>query len=93
MSEQDDCEGCEVHNLFCEKGTQKLHGFQTAGHFAQYSSTDHRNAMVLPDGMDMITAAPLFCAGVTGTCLVAASGAVRVGMRDKSKDSILTKPH
>lgn len=24
--------------------------------------------MVLPDGMDMTTAAPLFCAGITGEC-------------------------
>ncbi|KAH6663990.1 hypothetical protein F5X68DRAFT_144269 [Plectosphaerella plurivora] len=59
------CEGCQVHNLFCEAGTQRLHGFQTAGHFAQFSTTDYRNAMILPDGMDMVKAAPLFCAGVT----------------------------
>ncbi|KAK1763978.1 chaperonin 10-like protein [Phialemonium atrogriseum] len=60
-----ECEGCQVHNLFCEKGTQRLHGFQTAGHFAEYSTADYRNAMVLPDGMDMVGGAPLFCAGVT----------------------------
>lgn len=45
-----------------------MHGFSTAGHFADYSVSDYRNAMVLPIGMDMISAAPLFCAGVTGVC-------------------------
>lgn len=43
-----------------------MHGFSCHGHFAEYSLSDFRNAMVLPDGMDMVTAAPLFCAGVTG---------------------------
>lgn len=43
-----------------------MHGFSCHGHFAEYSLADFRNAMVLPDGMDMIAAAPLFCAGVTG---------------------------
>ncbi|ORY69036.1 chaperonin 10-like protein [Pseudomassariella vexata] len=60
-----ECEGCQVHNLFCEKGTGRMHGFSCEGHFAEYSVADCRNAMVLPDGMDMITAAPLFCAGIT----------------------------
>ncbi|KAH7127305.1 hypothetical protein EDB81DRAFT_697483 [Dactylonectria macrodidyma] len=60
-----DCEGCQVHNLFCEKGTGRMHGFSCPGHFAEYSVCDSRNAMVLPAGMDMITSAPLFCAGVT----------------------------
>lgn len=64
----DECEGCQVHNLWCEKGTGRLHGFQCDGHFAEYSVADSRNAMVLPEGMDMVTAAPLFCAGVTGKC-------------------------
>ncbi|KAL6407695.1 putative alcohol dehydrogenase protein [Ilyonectria robusta] len=60
-----ECEGCQVHNLFCEKGTGRMHGFSCPGHFAEYSLADSRNAMVLPDGMDMVTAAPLFCAGIT----------------------------
>ncbi|KAJ5753583.1 uncharacterized protein N7511_007736 [Penicillium nucicola] len=60
-----ECEGCQVHNLHCEKGTGQLHGFTTHGHFAEYSLSDYRNAMVLPIGMDPSTAAPLFCAGIT----------------------------
>lgn len=62
----DDCEGCQVHNLFCEKKSGKMHGFTCPGHFAEYSVSDYRNAMVLPEGMDPDTSAPLFCAGVTG---------------------------
>jgi NADPH:quinone reductase-like Zn-dependent oxidoreductase len=62
----DECEGCRVHNLHCVEGTGKLHGFTTHGHFAEYSLSDYRNSMVLPAGMDLETAAPLFCAGVTG---------------------------
>ncbi|KAJ3458848.1 hypothetical protein MRS44_012957 [Fusarium solani] len=61
-----DCEGCQVHNLFCEEGTGKMHGFSCPGHFAEYSVSDYRNAMVLPKGMNPDTSAPLFCAGVTG---------------------------
>ncbi|KAK4869548.1 hypothetical protein LT330_005930 [Penicillium expansum] len=60
-----DCEGCRVHNLHCVKGTGRLHGFTTHGHFAEYSLSDYRNAMVLPAGMDLATTAPLFCAGIT----------------------------
>ncbi|KAM5352824.1 hypothetical protein ACJ41O_005546 [Fusarium nematophilum] len=60
-----DCEGCQVHNLFCEAGTGRMHGFSCEGHFAEYSVSDYRNAMVLPQGMDLDTSAPLFCAGVT----------------------------
>ncbi|KAH7207730.1 chaperonin 10-like protein [Fusarium oxysporum] len=60
-----DCEGCQVHNLFCQEGTGRMHGFTCPGHFAEYSVSDARNAMVLPEGMDPDTSAPLFCAGVT----------------------------
>lgn len=63
---EDECEGCAVHNLFCEKGTGKLHGFTTDGHFAEYSLVDACNSMVLPDDIDMVATAPLFCAGITG---------------------------
>ncbi|KAL2784601.1 chaperonin 10-like protein [Aspergillus keveii] len=60
-----DCEGCQVHNLFCKDGTGRLHGFTTDGHFAEFSVADYRNAMVLPDDIDMVATAPLFCAGIT----------------------------
>ena len=53
--------------MLCEAGTGKMHGFSTAGHFAEYSVSDYRNAMVLPEDADMVSSAPLFCAGVTGT--------------------------
>lgn len=66
MEIEDTCEGCNVHNLLCLEGTGRMHGFSTAGHFADYSVSDYRNAMVLPEGIDMVSAAPLFCAGVTG---------------------------
>ena len=66
----DECEGCMIHNVFCEKGTGKLHGFTTDGHFAEYSLSDFRNSMVLPDGIDMISTAPLFCVGLTGQLLL-----------------------
>ena len=65
----DECEGCMVHNVFCEKGTGKLHGFAIDGHFAEYSLSDFRNSMVLPNGIDMVATAPLFCAGLTGQLL------------------------
>ncbi|OAL53128.1 GroES-like protein [Pyrenochaeta sp. DS3sAY3a] len=60
-----ECEGCQVHNLWCTTGSGRLHGFTCPGHFAEYSVADSRNAMVLPKDMDMISAAPLFCAGIT----------------------------
>ncbi|OJJ08265.1 hypothetical protein ASPVEDRAFT_89494 [Aspergillus versicolor CBS 583.65] len=60
-----DCEGCNTHNLFCQEGTGRLHGFTTHGHFAEYSVADYRNAMVLPEDIDMAATAPLFCAGIT----------------------------
>ncbi|KAF9886162.1 hypothetical protein FE257_011987 [Aspergillus nanangensis] len=60
-----ECDGCLVHNLFCKQGTGRLHGFTTDGHFAEYSVVDSRNSMVLPEGIDMVATAPLFCAGVT----------------------------
>lgn len=66
---KDECEGCQIHNLFCQTGRQRLHGFTTHGHFAEYSLVDYRNSMVLPTGMDLVSAAPLFCAGVTGALM------------------------
>lgn len=62
----DVCEGCQTHNLFCEQGTGKMHGFTCPGHFAEYSVSDYQNVVKMPKDMDMVRAAPIFCAGVTG---------------------------
>ena len=43
-----------------------LHGFGTDGFFAEYAAVDYHNAIQLPEGMDISTAAPFFCAGITG---------------------------
>ncbi|KAF2395790.1 GroES-like protein [Trichodelitschia bisporula] len=60
-----ECGPCrEVTNLWCEKGT-KMQGFSADGYFAEYAIVEARGAMVLPQGMDPVEAAPLFCAGVT----------------------------
>jgi D-arabinose 1-dehydrogenase-like Zn-dependent alcohol dehydrogenase len=43
-----------------------LHGFGTDGFFAEYAAVDYHNAIQLPEGINISTAAPFFCAGVTG---------------------------
>lgn len=43
-----------------------LHGFGTDGFFAEYAAVDMHNAIKLPEDMEIKTAAPFFCAGVTG---------------------------
>lgn len=63
------CEGCQIHNLNCEKGNSKLHGFGRDGFFAEYATVDYRNAIILPPSLDIKTSAPIFCAGVTGMWL------------------------
>ena len=35
------------------------------GYFQQFCAIPWRNAALIPDGMDLDTAAPLFCAGCT----------------------------
>lgn len=42
-----------------------MQGFTIDGYFQEYVIVDRRAAMVLPEGLDAKTAAPLFCAGVT----------------------------
>lgn len=42
-----------------------MQGFGIDGYFAEYAVIDYRNAMVLPENIDPVGAAPLFCAGVT----------------------------
>jgi D-arabinose 1-dehydrogenase-like Zn-dependent alcohol dehydrogenase len=61
-----ECEGCQIHCLNCETGNQRLHGFGEDGFFAEYAVIDYRNAIILPESMDLQSAAPTFCAGITG---------------------------
>jgi alcohol dehydrogenase, propanol-preferring len=42
-----------------------MQGFGADGYFQEYSVVEARSAMVLPEGLDLVEAAPLFCAGVT----------------------------
>ncbi|KAF2267381.1 GroES-like protein [Lojkania enalia] len=61
-----ECEQCRnVHNSWCVNGKTKMQGFTLDGYFQEYVCVDARATMVLPEGMDAKTAAPLFCAGVT----------------------------
>lgn len=60
-----ECEPCQIHNLYCEKGTSTVQGFASDGYFQEYVAIDHRNAAKLPPGMPMENLAPIFCAGVT----------------------------
>lgn len=59
------CSGCQVHNLRCETGNQKLQGFVADGFFAEYAVVDWMSAVKLPQSLEMRRAAPLFCAGIT----------------------------
>lgn len=59
-----ECDGCQIHNLHCEKANL-LQGFTTDGFFAEYSVVDYQNAVILPPSLDPKTASPIFCAGIT----------------------------
>lgn len=56
----DECGG--GHESFCQN--QTAHGFDVPGSFAEYVVTDHRFAVLLPEG-DASQLAPLLCAGLT----------------------------
>ncbi|KAF1990403.1 GroES-like protein [Aulographum hederae CBS 113979] len=60
-----ECEGCQIHNLQCQKGSPELQGFVTDGYFQEYTVVDWQNAIVLPKNLDITRCAPLFCAGIT----------------------------
>ncbi|KAE8331444.1 chaperonin 10-like protein [Aspergillus sergii] len=57
------CAGCEATPLACP--SNRVQGFTADGYFAEYVVTDSRATIKLPDGMDIVAAAPLFCAGLT----------------------------
>lgn len=59
------CEGCMIHNIHCETGKQLLQGWTTDGFFAEYAVVDMPNCILLPHAIDVKTAAPIFCAGIT----------------------------
>ncbi|KAF2206239.1 hypothetical protein CERZMDRAFT_53564 [Cercospora zeae-maydis SCOH1-5] len=59
------CAACRALPLHCLGGKQKLHGFSTDGFFAEYAVVDAQNCVRLPDAIDVKTAAPYFCAGLT----------------------------
>ncbi|KAK0778937.1 hypothetical protein LTR75_015492 [Friedmanniomyces endolithicus] len=60
-----DCEECQIHNLYCERGESKVQGMTVDGYFQEYCAIKWRNAVRIPDDMDLDTCAPLFCAGCT----------------------------
>jgi propanol-preferring alcohol dehydrogenase len=60
-----ECDGCQIHNLSCSSGKQLLQGNTTDGFFAEYA-VDYHNVVILPSNLDIKTAAPIFCAGITG---------------------------
>ena len=61
-----ECEPCKTsHNSWCVTGKINMHGFSVNGYFQEYVCIDAKAAMVLPEGLDPVEAAPLFCAGVT----------------------------
>ncbi|PSN64270.1 alcohol dehydrogenase [Corynespora cassiicola Philippines] len=61
-----ECAPCKaVHNSWCKTGKTQMQGFSLDGYFQEYAVVDARATMVLPAELDVKTAAPLFCAGVT----------------------------
>lgn len=60
-----ECYGCQIHNSWCITGKTVMSGFGRDGFFQEYVASNWRNAIVLPDELDINEAAPLFCAGVT----------------------------
>jgi propanol-preferring alcohol dehydrogenase len=60
-----------LHCEYCLTGRQSLCGDQTNsgfsidGCFAEYTLMDANFAVKFPEGMDPLTSAPLYCAGVT----------------------------
>lgn len=70
-----ECDGCQAHNMRCERSAPRLQGFVADGYFQEYCVVDWRNAVILPKELDMKRSAPLFCAGITGKVSSEQSGA------------------
>jgi alcohol dehydrogenase, propanol-preferring len=59
-----ECEFCrEGNENLCVK--QKITGVTTDGGYAEFVKAPASHALRIPDGLDAVEAAPLFCAGVT----------------------------
>lgn len=63
------CRGCQGHFILCTNGKVTMQGFTSDGYFQEYAAIDAATAVVIPKSLDAYTAAPIFCAGVTGTYL------------------------
>lgn len=60
------CDGCLVHNLYCETGKQRCQGFTVDGFFAEYALVDIHNAVQIDEKVwNMDTGCAIFCAGIT----------------------------
>lgn len=58
------CESCRVGDFItCEN--QTINGVSVDGGYAEYATLRTDSLAVIPEGMDPVEAAPLFCAGVT----------------------------
>jgi alcohol dehydrogenase, propanol-preferring len=60
-----ECDGCQIHNCWCADGKAIMSGFGRDGFFQEYVTSHWRNAIVLPEPLDIYEAAPLLRAGVT----------------------------
>lgn len=61
-----ECRGCLVHNNHCLTRQSNVNGFTIPGFFAEYAVVDYQSCIKLPEKMEMVTASPMFCAGITG---------------------------
>jgi propanol-preferring alcohol dehydrogenase len=68
------CEYCLIGRETLCSSTRFL-GFPSNGCFAEYAVMDADFAIKLPEGMDLYTSAPIFCAGVTVYKALKTSGA------------------
>jgi alcohol dehydrogenase, propanol-preferring len=59
-----DCHACTNYGpQYC--ANKKMMGFVVNGFFAEYALLDVESAVKVPEGADMASLAPVFCAGVT----------------------------
>lgn len=64
-----DCDGCQIHNLYCESegAAPAIAGFGgDFGFFSEYAVVDWQNICLLPKELDPKKSSAIFCAGITG---------------------------